>query len=256
MLASICRASSARPNCTIGPGNIGNLIGDTTFAYPSSGGDFDILTNGLTLSLDSGNGNAFAYSGSIGGTGNVEFWMGPTYTDYKDTPLRLTGDKPNTTTGKFLVKKGRVQLEKPAGTDAISGDAIVGGQGFNDCLFWVNSDQVKDTATITLLDAGNSGAAYLHLNGRREKVAGLIMTERNQVKTDGTGGERGTLTVGSLRIGNSEKSAGTYTADTEILDRGRGDSGRGALAALPEIAAISGDLTDKSASVYFAGVNA
>jgi hypothetical protein len=38
-------------------------------------------------------------------------------------------------------------------------------------------DQVS-TATITLLDAGNSGAAYLHLNGRREVVAGLIMTER------------------------------------------------------------------------------
>ena len=129
----------------IGPGNIGNLTGDTKFAYPSSGGDFDIATNGHTLTLDSGDGNAFAYSGSISGTGNVEFFMGPSYTGFRDAPLRLAGKKPNTTSGKFLVKKGRVQLEKPEGVDAISGDVIVGGQGFNDCLFWKNSHQLKDT---------------------------------------------------------------------------------------------------------------
>jgi hypothetical protein len=210
------------PERVIGAGNIGNLVGDTTFAYPSSGGDFDILTNGHTLTLDSGNGNAFAYSGSIAGTGNVEFLMGPPYTDYKDAPLRLAGDNPNTSTGKFLVKKGRVQLEKPAGIDAISGDAIVGGQGFNDCLFWVHSDQIKDDATITLLDAGNSGPAYLHLNGCREKVAGLNMTERNRIKTDGSGGERGSLTVKSLRIGAMEKPAGAYTATTAPWIEGQG----------------------------------
>src|SRR5262249_20762657 len=30
------------PEVAIGPGNIGNLTGDTTIAYPSSGGDYDI----------------------------------------------------------------------------------------------------------------------------------------------------------------------------------------------------------------------
>ena len=38
-----------------------------------------------------------------------------------------------------------MQLEKPEGVDAISGDVIVGGQGFNDCLFWKHSHQLKDT---------------------------------------------------------------------------------------------------------------
>ena len=80
--------------------------------------------------------------------------MGPSYTGFRDAPMLLTGTKPNTTTGKFLVRKGRVQLEKPEGVDAISGDVIVGGQGFNDCLFWKNSHQIKDSANITLLDAG------------------------------------------------------------------------------------------------------
>ena len=87
------------------------------------------MTNGFTLTLDSGDGNAFAYSGSISGTGNVEFFMGPSYTGFRDAPMLLAGEKPNTTSGKFFVKKGRVQLEKPEGVDAISGDVIVGRTG-------------------------------------------------------------------------------------------------------------------------------
>ncbi|HEY3787891.1 MAG TPA: family 20 glycosylhydrolase, partial [Urbifossiella sp.] len=111
------------PQTAIGVGNIGNLTGNTKIGYPSSGGDFDIATNGFTLALDSGDGNAFAYSGSISGPGNVEFYMGPSYTGFRDAPMPLTGRKPNTSTGKFFVKKGRVQLEKPEGVDAVSGDA-------------------------------------------------------------------------------------------------------------------------------------
>src|SRR5205807_3314638 len=124
---------------------------------------------------------------SISGTGNVEFFMGPSYTGYRDAPMPLNGTKPNTTTGKFLVKKGRVQLEKPEGVDAISGDVIVGGQGFNDCLFWKNSHQLKDTVNIILLDAGNNGAAYLDLNGCSETAASLAMTIHNKIKTDAPG---------------------------------------------------------------------
>ena len=212
----------ASPESWIGLGNIGNLTGNTKIGYPSSGGDFDIATNSFTLALDSGDGNAFAYSGSIFGTGNVEFFMGPSYTGFRDAPLLLTGKKPNTSTGKFLVKKGRVQLEKPVGVDAISGDAIVGGQGFNDCLFWKNSHQIKDTANITLLDAGNSGAAYLHLNGCTETVAGLTMTANNKVLTDSAEGKRGILTVKSLTIGGVGKPAGTYTTATEKWIEGKG----------------------------------
>ena len=77
-----------------------------------------------------------------------------------------------------------MQLEKPEGVDAISGDVIVGGQGFNDCLFWKQSHQIKDTVDITLLDAGNNGAAYLHLNGCSETAASLTMTANNRVRTD------------------------------------------------------------------------
>ena len=210
------------PETIIGAGNVANLTGDTRIAYPSAGGDFDVLTNGFTLTLDSGDGNPFAYSGSISGTGNVEFFMGPTHTGYRDAPLRLAGSKPNTTSGKFLVRKGRVQLEKPPGVDAVSGDAVVGGQGFNDCLFWAHSHQVKDTASVTLLDAGNSGAAYLHLNGCEESIAALTMTANNRVLTDSPAGVAGTLTVRRLTIDGKPQPAGEYTAANAKWIEGKG----------------------------------
>jgi hypothetical protein len=210
------------PEQAIGAGNIANLTGDMTISYPSSGGDFDVVTNGHTLRFDSGNGNALAYTGSVSGTGNVEFLMGPSYTGFRDAPLRVAGPRPNTTSGKFFVKKGRVQLEKPAGVVAISGDVIVGGQGFNDCLFWKNSRQLKDTVNITLLDAGNNGAAYLHLNGCQETAASLTMTPTNKVVTDSEDGTSGTLTVKALTISGAPKPAGVYTSSSEKWIEGKG----------------------------------
>ncbi|HVS40271.1 MAG TPA: hypothetical protein VMS17_32235, partial [Gemmataceae bacterium] len=210
------------PESKIGQGNVANLIGDTKICYPASGCDFDVITNGFTLTLDSGDGNAFSCTGVISGSGSVEFFMGPSYTGFKDAPLVLGGEKPNTTTGTFFVKKGRVQLEKPMGVDAISGDVIVGGQGFNDCLFWKQSDQLKDSVNITLLDAGNNGAAYLDLNGCCETAASLTLTVHNKIKTDAPDGRRGTLTVRALRIGGVNKPAGEYSAGTESCIEGKG----------------------------------
>jgi len=210
------------PDVQIGPGNVANLVGEATFSYPASGCPVDVITNGFTLTLDSGDGNAFSCTGAIVGTGDVAFLMGPTHTGFKDAPLRLGGDRPNTTTGKFHVKKGRVQLEKPKGIDAISGDVVVGGQGFNDCLFWARSDQVKDSVAITLLDAGKNGAAYLGLNGCDETAASLTMTARNKVRTDAPDGSSGTLTVRSLTVGGVKLAAGVYTADTAAWIEGKG----------------------------------
>jgi hypothetical protein len=210
------------PDRQIGQGNIANLIGDTKISYPASGCFQDVVTNGFTLTLDSGDGNAFSCTGCISGKGNVEFFMGPSYTGFKDAPLRLGGEQANTTTGTFFIKKGRVQLEKPKGVDAISGDVVVGGQGFNDCLFWKQSDQLKDSVNITLLDAGDSGAAYLDLNGCSETAASLTMTVHNKIKTDAPGGGSGVLTVKSLTIGGVKKPAGVYDAAAGAWIEGKG----------------------------------
>jgi hexosaminidase len=210
------------PDRQIGPGNIANLIGPTKIAYPASGCSQDVVTNGFTLTLDSGDGNAFSFTGSISGSGNVEFFMGPSHTGFKDAPLRLGGNRPNTTSGKFFVRKGRVQLEKPKGVAAISGDVIVGGQGFNDCLFWMRSHQLKDGVRITLLDAGRNGAAYLDLNGCSERAASLTMTARNRVRTDGPGGARSVLRVKALTVGGVKKPAGVYTTANATWIEGKG----------------------------------
>jgi hypothetical protein len=152
----------------------------------------------------------------------VEFFMGPSHTGFKDAPLVLGGDRPNTTSGKYLVKKGRVQLEKPRGVAAISGDVVVGGQGFNDCLFWMQDDQLANGVRITLLDAGASGAAYLALNGHSDRAAGLTMTARNKVRTDAADGGSGVLTVKVLTVGGVQKPAGEYTAATASWIEGKG----------------------------------
>jgi autotransporter-associated beta strand protein len=201
------RGVVAAPDLQIGPGNVANLTGATKVAYPASGLAQDVLTNGFTLTLDSGDGNAFACTGSIAGTGDVEFFMGPSHTGFKDAPLVLGGDRPNTTSGKYLVRKGRVQLEKPKGVAAISGDVVVGGQGFNDCLFWKQDDQLAAGVRITLLDAGASGAAYLALNGHNDTAAGLTMTVRNKVRTDAPDGGSGVPTGSAMTLRGVKKPA-------------------------------------------------
>jgi hexosaminidase len=210
------------PGTEIGSGNIGIMTGDTEFWVGVGTCDIDLVTNGHTITFDSGDGNALCYLGSISGTGNVVLLMGPSHTGFKDAPLRLAGPKPNTTTGKFIARKGRVQLEKPDGVDAICGDVAVGGQGFNDCLHWINGNQIKDTATIALLNAGNNGAAFLSLNGCSETVAALTMAANTKVKTDSPDGHSGVLTVKALTVNNVTKPAGTYTSAAGSWIEGNG----------------------------------
>ena len=210
------------PEVQIGLGNVANLTGDTTFAYPASGCAVDVTTNGHKLVLDSGDGNAFALTGSISGSGNGEFFMGPSYIDFKDAPLPIAGVRPNTCTGKFLVRKGRVQLEKPKGVDAISGDVVVGGQGFNDCLFWKHSDQLKDSVNITLIDAGKNGAADLELNGCAESAASLTLSSKNKVNANSDDGIAGQLNLKKPTLDGVELPVGRYTAENTTWIVGAG----------------------------------
>jgi hypothetical protein len=75
---------------------------------------------------------------------------------------------------------------------------------------------------ISLLDAGNSAAAYLHLNGCREVAASLTMTTNNRVRTDADDGTAGELTVNRLTVEGVAQPAGTYTATTSRWIEGKG----------------------------------
>lgn len=148
--------------------------------------------------------------------------MGPYHTGFRDAPMVLCGDRPNTASGTYCVAKGRVQLQKPEGIDAIAGDVIVGGQGYNDCLRWENSEQIKDSAKITLIASPSNGAGYLDLNGCSETAAAPIMTADNKVKTDAPSGKSGVLKVRALVVGGVQQPAGTYTAARAPWIEGRG----------------------------------
>ena len=194
----------------LAPGLIARLTGDTQFGWGALA--FDVESNGHTAHFDSGNGNADTIAGSISGTGDVKFTMGPYHTGFRDAPMVLAGTRANTASGTYYVAKGRVQLQKPAGVDAIAGNVVVGGQGYNDCLRWENDEQINDSAKITLIEAPSTGAAYLDLNGFTETVAALAMTPNNKVKTDSSSGRSGTLKVRMLTIGGVQPPPGTYTA--------------------------------------------
>ena len=72
------------------------------------------------------------------------------------------------------------------------------------------------------INAGNSGGAYLNLNGCNETVAALLMATNTMVKTDSPAGKTGVLTVKALTVNNVKKPAGTYTAATEKWLEGKG----------------------------------
>jgi hypothetical protein len=204
----------------LAPGLIARLTGDTLFGWGVLA--FDIETNGHTVHFDSGNGNADTIAGSISGTGNVKFSMGPYHTGFRDAPMVLAGSKANTASGTYYVAKGRVQFQKPAGVDAIAGNVVVGGQGYNDCLRWENDEQIKDSAKITLIESPSNGASYLDLNGCTETVAALVMTPNNKIKTDSGAGKSGTLKIRKLTIGGVDQPPGTYTAARAPWLEGRG----------------------------------
>ena len=151
---------------TLGLGSVGRLKGDATFQAANAASLNQIITNGFTLSFDSG-GKESGYNGPISGTGTVQIIQG-------DAALVLGGTEPNTMTGGWRVKSGRLTLAKEPGVDAALGTIVVGGQGGNDCLYWTNSDQVNDSASVELLDSPKGGAT-LNLNGCNEKFASLKM---------------------------------------------------------------------------------
>jgi hypothetical protein len=97
-----------------------------------------------------------------------------------------------------------------------------GFSGQGRALFWMKSNQIKDSVNITLIGAGKSGSAYLHLNGCSEAVASLTMSAGNTVKTDSAAGASGALTVKSLTIDGVRLPAGIYTCATAKWIEGKG----------------------------------
>jgi len=144
------------------------LVGDTTFDYKWGGGAGDIDLNGHAFVSDTGGGNRRILGGAITGTGSVA-WSGGGVPQV--CPSILSGDKPNTFKGTFTLINGVLDLDKPAGVDAIPGDLIIGTKG-NAMVNLLKSNQINDAANVTL---GGPEISWLKLNGHDETIASLTV---------------------------------------------------------------------------------
>ncbi len=144
------------------------LKGKATFGWKTGaqGGDIDL--NGHALTVETGGGNRTVFSGAISGTGSVE-WRGGSVPQV--APSILSGSAPNTFKGPFTLVNGVLDLDKPAGVDAIPGDFVIGTKG--DAMAKLNrAHQIKDLAHVTL---GGAGVSSLELQGHDERFASLTL---------------------------------------------------------------------------------
>ncbi|MCX6880491.1 MAG: SGNH/GDSL hydrolase family protein [Verrucomicrobia bacterium] len=162
------------------------LVGDTTFDYKWRGGAGGIDLNGHAFVSDTGGGNRRIIGGAITGTGTVA-WSGGGVPQVDNSIL--SGDQPNTFKGTFTLLNGVLDLDKPAGVDAIPGDLIIGSKG-NAMVKLMKSNQINDASNVTL---GGPEISWLNLNGHDETIASLTVMAHAVIDM---GGEPSALAIG------------------------------------------------------------
>ncbi|MFN8487799.1 MAG: SGNH/GDSL hydrolase family protein [Caldilineaceae bacterium] len=205
------------PNQTILVGQYGNLTGNGGYGWQTGSSSKDVETNGFAFLLNNGDGNALDYSGVIYGAGSVSLRSAPANSPCcAQTPLILSGARPNQYTGVTTLLQGVVKLAKTAGVTAIPGDLVMNNQGNNDELRWGASDQIADSANLTI----NAIAGKLNLNGYQETIHDLKMVSGASIDTGA--GSSGQLTVAHFWYNNVAVASGTYTSANLSYIKGGG----------------------------------
>lgn len=169
-------------------------------------------TNAMTLTVGNANGGS-SFDGVIeNGTNGGSLAL----TKVGSGAQTLAGTRPNTYTGLTTVNGGTLNLNKVAGTNAISGSILIGGG----ILANLQSHQIADTATVTL----SATNAQWSLGGFSETVANVDVQNAGAASSigfwTGTGGKLtvlGTLThaLGNITL-NSGGAGGTIAADAVV----------------------------------------
>jgi lysophospholipase L1-like esterase len=162
------------PNNEFGKAANYRLVGDATFGWRTGTLDGDIDLNSHALVMETGGGNHTVFAGAITGHGSVE-WFGGGIPQVG--PSVLGGVKPNTFRGTFTLSNGVLDLDKPAGMDAIPGDLVIGTKA-SATVQLSKPDQINDAANVTL---GGTGISGLALQGHNEKFASLTLKTHAEI---------------------------------------------------------------------------
>jgi len=211
------------PNAWIGIGNTANLMGDTIFGWRTDTCQIPAILNGFTLTLDSGGGNPYNYTGSVTGQGGLTLKMAGYQSGLWNAALRIGGGVGNNYSGPTTIQFGTVSLEKTAG-DTLCGPITLGSHSNTARLLWTRDNQVSDLSDITMLwfDAAAQGypdrKTFLNLDGKKDSISSLSMETGTEVRT----GNGGILTARNLIIDGVLMGAGTYTAANHGFIKGSG----------------------------------
>jgi autotransporter-associated beta strand protein len=124
---------------------------------------------------------------------------------FGDGFTRFGGTTDNTYTGTTTVNGGTLVLDKAAGTNAISGNLVIGDGTGADTARLNASNQIINTSSITINSSG-----IFNLNNFSETISSLFMSA-GSVST-GTG----TLTLGGNLTGRTNAASATITGNLNL----------------------------------------
>jgi lysophospholipase L1-like esterase len=200
-LAADISGDHEAPNNEFGKGANYKLTGDAKFGWMTVEIAGDIDLNGHAFVMETGGGNRTTFSGAITGRGSFA-WAGGGVPQVG--PSTLGGGKPNTFKGALTVIRGVLDLDKPAGVDAVPGDLVV-GSGDSASIRLVKPNQINDASNVTL---GPKGVCSLELQGNDETFATLTITAHAVIDM----GDK----PASLVVGNSSGSKWDLTKTVTV----------------------------------------
>lgn len=161
------------------------LTDDTTFGWKTGEVRAAIDLAGHGLTVDTGGGNRTLFAGPITGRGSIT-WNGGGVPQV--SPSKLAGSAANAYEGSFTLTRGVLDLAKPAGSDAVCGDLVIGRTG-PAMVRLQAADQIRDAAVVTL---SGPGVAEFAANGHHEAFAALVLESHAVIDLGGSG----TLAIG------------------------------------------------------------
>jgi fibronectin-binding autotransporter adhesin len=206
------------------PQEANTLVGDTYWGWQltyHSPWSYDVNINGYNFTLDDGGGNHASVSGALTGQGNVTY-VGRGDLTWEGSDNWIDGTTANTYSGTALVKSGWLQLNKTAGVTAIPSDLQIGSGSSVAAVKLMQSDQIADTAVVSLQRSTGGSYGLLKMNGQNETIGGLQTLDAAgdaYVENNSGAASLSTLTV-QTADGASYEFAGTLRDEPATAGKG------------------------------------